>query len=91
MDLVIDANLADEQASLIRYKLAFALLYLDCCGMTKNIIFLDSYYVDSSWWGVLGLGIRKISVQYVMCMIYVVYNGMYLVGWVVVVVDRIQR
>lgn len=80
-----------KQAFLDHRKFVVALPYLVRNSPTEGIPLLGPYFFDSSQCGVLSFVIRRISVQYVSCTIYVVCDGMYRMVRIVVVVDRILR
>lgn len=87
----MDVGLADEQAFLSYCKFSVALHYLDCCGMTEGFILLGLYYFDSSRRPVFDVALGQISTQYVLCLVYVVCDGMYRAGRLKAVLDRIKR
>lgn len=76
-DCVICMSLADVEAFLVYRKFEFELAYLGLCSPKKDTWLLDSYYFGNSPWGVLGIVVRRVSVRYILCKIYVVSNGMY--------------
>lgn len=82
-------RLVDKQVILIHCKIAVELPYLCCCGPTKSIVLLGSYYFSSGRWVTLGFVVRRLGVRYASCMAYVVCDGMYLVVQIVVIVDRV--